>query len=85
MWFRWFQNYPVRYKVTGLSVACCFGLLGFLAGMVFWIISGCKNTQALILALAGAGVFAFFCWLARASAGFAGPDDVPEDGQEEDR
>ena len=41
------------------------------------------NTQALILALTGAGIFAFFYWLARASAEFEGPDDVPKGEPEE--
>ena len=51
--------------------------------MVFWIIGKCQNTQALILALTGAGIFAFFYWLARASAEFEGPDDVPKGEPEE--
>ncbi|MBQ5991628.1 MAG: hypothetical protein IJL62_03665 [Clostridia bacterium] len=83
MWFKWFKNYPVRYKIVGLALIYCLGILGFLAGMIFWIVSGCRNIQALILALTGAGVFAFFYWLARASASFEGPDDEPADEPED--
>ncbi len=83
MWFKWFKNYPVRYKIVGLALIYCLGILGFITGMVFWIIGKCQNTQALILALTGAGIFAFFYWLARASAEFEGPDDVPKDEPEE--
>ena len=83
MWFKWFKNYPVRYKVMGLSIAYCFGILGFITGMIFWIISKFRNVEALVLAIAGLAVFVFFYWLIRASAEFEGPDDVPKDEQKD--
>lgn len=44
MWFKWFKNYPVRYKIVGLALIYCLGILGFITGMVFWIIGKCQNT-----------------------------------------
>ena len=65
MWFRWFRNYPKRYKAMHMGIATVFSLLAFVAGLVWWIISGCKNIEALILAIVGVSIFFLFRYLTR--------------------
>ena len=63
MWFKWWKNYPVRYIASDLGVAYVFSLLGAIAGLVWWIISGFRNIEALILMAAGIGLFFLFHFL----------------------
>lgn len=65
MWFKWFKNYPKRYKAMDMGVATVFCLLAFIAGLVWWIVGGFKNFEALILAIVGAAVFVLFIFLTK--------------------
>lgn len=65
MWFKWFKYYPMRYLASDLGVAYAFAFLGAIAGLVWWIISGLRSIEALILALAGIGIFILFHFLIR--------------------
>ena len=57
MWFRWFRNYPERYKAIDRGVAYAFAILGAIAGIVWFIVGGFKNIEALILAVVSVGIF----------------------------
>ena len=50
MWFKWWRNYPNRYKAMARGIAYAFFLLGAAAGLIFWIVSGFKSFEGLILA-----------------------------------
>ena len=58
MWFKWFKNYPSRYKAKDRGVGYAFAILGIATGLIWFIASGFKNFEALILT--GAGVAVFF-------------------------
>ena len=57
MWFKWFKNYPERYKAMDRGVGYAFTILGALAGIVWFIVGGFKNFEALILTAASVGIF----------------------------
>ena len=64
MWmWRWKNCFPERYKVMSFLVAIAFGLLACIVGLVWWIVDGFKSVEALILAITGAAIFAFFLFL----------------------
>lgn len=63
MWFKWWKNYPVRYIASDLGIAYAFSLLGAIAGLVWWSISGFRNIEALILMIVGIGLFILFHFL----------------------
>lgn len=65
MWFKWFKNYPKRYKAMDMGIATVFSLLAFVAGLVWWILSRFQNIEALILAIVGVGIFCLFRFLTR--------------------
>ena len=57
MWFRWFRNYPERYKAMNRGAGYAFAILGAVAGIVWFIVGGFKNFEALILTAASVGIF----------------------------
>ncbi|MBR0082211.1 MAG: hypothetical protein IJP98_05690 [Clostridia bacterium] len=46
---KWFDHYPERYKAVHRGVGYAFTLLGAAAGIVFWIVSGFRSREALVL------------------------------------
>ena len=65
MWFKWWKNYPKRYKAMHMGAAIVLSLLAFLAGLIWWISSGFKNFEALILCVVGVGIFFLFRFLTK--------------------
>lgn len=57
MWFRWFRNYPERYKAMHRGAGYAFAILGAITGTVWFIVDGFKNFEALILAGVSVGLF----------------------------
>ena len=57
MWFRWWRNYPERYKAMHRGGAYVFTLLGAATGIVFWIVSGFRSWEALLLAVVSVVLF----------------------------
>ena len=57
MWFKWFKNYPERYKAMDRGVGYAFTILGAVAGIAWFIASGFKSFEALILTAVSVGIF----------------------------
>ncbi len=57
IWFRWFRNYPERYKVMHRGIGYAFAILGAVSGIAWFIVSGFKNFEALILTAVSIGIF----------------------------
>lgn len=58
IWFKWFKNYPTRYKAMDRGIGYAFALLGAATGLIWFIAGGFKNFEALILT--GVSVAIFF-------------------------
>ena len=57
IWFRWFRNYPERYKAMHRGIGYAFAILGAVTGIAWFIVSGFKNFEALILTAVSIGIF----------------------------